>query len=234
MGQWRLQAQRGLPTVAPERVRGATAFLVPVLDSNTACPWWVGCPAQLWCWCRLDFDNSSFSGVKVKKQTSSVGDWSLKQELIMNTKWKRLTVTFTYLSSFQWIPPSLTPTLLPSLSFGWIAVFEHSVSSCQLSSFAFEPYLSFFSWYLTKEFCCLWVLWRGLSSDRKGGRNTEKLFAQNLQEQRASPHLVLSLNVLPALTQIKIIFFCLSISSCSIYQLYITKNHYRQNPSTMH
>lgn len=169
------------------------------------------------------------------KQARSVGHWSLKQELIMNTEWKQMTVTCIYLSSFQWIPPSPTPTLLPSFSFGWIAVFEQSVSSCQLSSFAFEPYLSLVSWFLTKDFCCLWVLQRGLSFLQEKQAETQGSCLLKIWNSEELPlTLLLSLTFFPALTQIEINFFCLSIPSFSIYQLYITDNHYRENPGTVH
>lgn len=141
---------------------------------------------------------------------------------------------FIYLSSFQRIPPSPTPTLLPSLSFGWIAGFEQSVSSCQLSSFAFEPYLSLISWFLTKEFCCLWVLQRGLSFLQEKEEETQGSCLLKIWKRKELPlALLLSLTFFPALIQIKIIFF-LSIPSCSRYQLYITDNHYWENPSTVH
>lgn len=164
-----------------------------------------------------------FSGVKSKKQASSAGHGSLKQELIMNTKWKQMTVTFIYLSSFQWIPPSPTPTLLPSFSFGWIAVFEQSLYSCQLSSFAFEPYLSLVSWFLTKEFCCLWVLERGLSFLQEKEEKTQESCLLKIWKRKELPLTLLLSWTFSQLSFISKYFFLF----VHPFLLYISALHYR-------
>lgn len=115
-GQWKAQAQRGLPQRTQEhaktkRVRGEQGVPAALLGQSRSFQ-------QLFLWCVNE------------NRAGTVGHWSLKQEHIMNTKWKRMTVTFIYLSSFQWILPSPIPTRLPSFFIGWIAVFEQSDSSC--------------------------------------------------------------------------------------------------------
>lgn len=91
---------------------------------------------------------------------------------------------FVFIGASSPFTRSLSP---PIFSFGWIAGFEESSSSCQLSSFAFEPYLSPVSWFLTKGFCCLSVLQRGLFFSEKRRRKCKEAVCSKFRRGRSFP-----------------------------------------------